>query len=193
MSDDRTAWTGAPVNQPAYPPRPPYAPPQYGPPQFGPPQYGPPPQPPKRRRSPWLWVGLAVAVAIVLGGGGVVAYAALGGDLTHPQNVLKDSGVTACEQLTAVAHHSAVPRPVGAAAGDDGLAILRKEFAGSRYDDLRTAGTEAIDLLKQFTGKNSEGMTLLAGGQFVQKWASLSGACSNHGVEIPSLSDMGGS
>lgn len=69
---------GAPFPPPAQPygaaPQPPYGapPPPYGAPQGYPPIWAPP-APPRRSRKPWI-IGGAVALSLVLGGGGVFAY-----------------------------------------------------------------------------------------------------------------------
>jgi len=148
-----------------------------------------PSPPPKRSRLGIVLV--AVVGALVLIGGGtlisVLAGVGPGAALT------KDKGVRACEAITAVKDGRKLDAS-GIGEGKDGIAILRDAFNHSRYDDLKTAGTAAMDLMRQFAGASDDdslGLAIVAGGQMVEKWSALSGACSAHGVEIPSLSQMG--
>jgi hypothetical protein len=68
---------------------------------------------------------------------------------------------------------------------------LRARFANSRYADLRDSGTKFVDLIWQLSGVSDGGEALgailLMGGQLVQAYSSLSGACAAHGVVIPPL------
>ena len=78
--------------------------------------------------------------------------------------------------------------------GDGSSFRSTTSFAESRHEDLRVAGTEAMDLINQLSGSgNSEadaGLALVAVGQLVQKWGALAGACANHGVTIPKITEM---
>jgi hypothetical protein len=69
----------------------------------------------------------------------------------------------------------------------------RKAFAGSRHEGLRVAGAEVMDLINQLSGDNDDanlGLALAMVGQLVEKWSALAGACANHGVTIPKLTEM---
>lgn len=150
------------------------------------PVYTPPPE-----RSRLGIVLVAVIGALVLIGGAVLISVTFG---VGPGAALtKDKGVRACEAISAVKDGKKI-NTSGLGSGKDGIAVLRDAFNHSRYDDLKTAGTQAMDLMRQFAGASDDqatGLAIVAGGQMVEKWSALSGACSAHGVEIPSFSDMG--
>lgn len=147
-----------------------------------------PPKPPKRKLSGWTWLGIVVAgLAVLLGAATAVVVVA--GYEPGP-NMFRDRGVRACEAIAAVKAGRTV-NTAGLGEGSDGLAVLRDAFAHSRYDDLKTAGTQAMDLVRQFKGSDAAGLAFVAGGQLVEKWSALSGACSAHGVQIPALGEIG--
>lgn len=106
----------------------------------------------------------------------------------RPPGIGTDSGVIACRRLAAVKDTSipVPPLPAGKTRGQQ----ARIEFAASHYSDLRLAGTAAVDLITQYGGQNGDAVALASAGQLVEKWAALSGACSAHGVTIPTLSEM---
>ncbi|MFB9449762.1 hypothetical protein Dvina_01445 [Dactylosporangium vinaceum] len=193
MSDPQSGQFG---QQPyAHPPgNAPWPPPVMPPPQVGPSRR-------KRRRGAGLWIGVGVAVLLVLAGGAVVAGGVTGKG--PAASVFKDSGVAACEQIrdsAAASKASPEPSPKATKSAAESLKAyqaFRKQFADSRYDDLRTAGTEVLDLIFQLSdsGKDSTsdgdaGLAFVAAGQLVQKWATLAGACGNHGVTIPKLTEL---
>lgn len=176
---------------PAYPINSPASPGGFPPGYFQPTQ--PPIQPPRRRKplGGLAWFGILAAVGVILLGGifGVAAFMGQG----PGADLVKDRGVRACEAISAVKAGKQLDVS-GLGSGKDGIAVLRDAFNHSRYSDLKTAGTEAMDLMRQFAGANGDqatGLAIVAGGQMVQKWSALSGACSAHGVDIPSLADMG--
>ncbi|MEV6932612.1 hypothetical protein AB0M46_50105 [Dactylosporangium sp. NPDC051485] len=152
---------------------------------------------PRRRTHAAVWVSVAAAAAVTLTGGALVVAGAAGNG--PAAGIFKDPGVAACEQIrdNAAAARSR-PSSAPASSSQDGLKAyqaLRKQFADSRYGDLRTAGTEVLDLLFQFSGADSAkddnaGLALVAAGQLVQQWATLAGACGNHGVTIPKLTEL---
>jgi len=90
----------------------------------------------------------------------------LSGTLILPPRVSPDSGLAACSALSAAQHHATVtnyPR-------------LRDQFAGTRWPDLRTAGTAYADLaVKLQTAKNTDGY------ETVWFYQRLSTACAKHG------------
>jgi hypothetical protein len=91
-----------------------------------------------------------------------LAAAALGG--THP-GAPQDSGLAAC--MYPLATHD-----VTAA----GYRQIRAQFAGSRWPDLRTAGTDYVDLAVQLlTARAADGY------QTVWFYQRLSGTCARHG------------
>jgi hypothetical protein len=147
-----------------------------------------------RRRRPFgglAWVGIIIVVGTILlvAATGVSALAGVG----PAKNMFRDKGVRACAALAATKTGQRIDTR-GLGSGGDGLAVLRNAFAHSRYADLRTAGTAAIDLLRQYQGGNGDqvsGLAIVAGGQMVDRWAALAGACTAHGVTIPSLAEMG--
>jgi hypothetical protein len=79
----------------------------------------------------------------------------------------KDSGVVACAYPVATQDVSAAE-----------YTRLRAEFAGSRFPDLRNAGTAYVDLAVQLlTARGSDGY------QTVWFYQRLSAACAKHGVK----------
>jgi hypothetical protein len=83
---------------------------------------------------------------------------------THP-GAPQDSGLAACAYPLAT-------QPVPAAE----YPKLRAEFAGSRWPDLRTAGTAYVDLAVQLlTARGTDGY------QTVWFYQRLSAACAKHG------------
>jgi hypothetical protein len=91
----------------------------------------------------------------------LLADAALGG--THP-GVPPDSGLVACGYPLAT-------RDVPATE----YTKLRAEFAGSRFPDLRTAGTAYVDLaVRLLTARGTDGY------QTVWFYQRLSAACTRH-------------
>lgn len=151
-----------------------------------PPHDGPTDLPAVRSSRRPLLIAAGAVVALLLVGGGTFA-------VLRAYNVgpLKDSGLATCEAIRDNKNKNK-------SSGDDKIKAdeylkLRKKFSGSRYDDIRDSGTKFVDLVRQFDGtdKNSDGalgMALVLGGQLVQSYSSLSGACANHGVTIPPLS-----
>lgn len=103
-------------------------------------------------------------------------------------NVLKDSGVKGCERIRAawLASSSAPSTDKETARRE-----LRNQFAGSRHADLRTSGPAVLDLLSQVADDDDGGAALLVMGALVQQWGALQAACGNHGVQIPSITQMG--
>jgi hypothetical protein len=136
--------------------------------------------------------GLTVALV------GVLALAVLAGGTGYVfrDQLFKDSGVAACEAMRDGRRASpATATPTGSSSGKFTVGDyhrMRDLFAKSRHGDLRDAGTKMVDLLWQMaqadtTGEGALGMILILGGQMVQAYSSLSGACANHGVDIPKL------
>lgn len=143
-------------------------------------------RPAKRSRRGWLIAGALVLVALI---GGTLTL--LFGPISPVKKVVpigKDSGVAACEALR---DKTVVSHAVAGESQADGWARARKLFADSRYGDLRDSGTKVVDLIAQYdglsSGGNDTGAALFMGPQIIQAYASLSGACSAHGVNIPAL------
>lgn len=145
--------------------------------------------PPKKSRLGVVLVSVVGALVLI---GGVALASVLTG-IGPGAALTKDKGVRACEAISAVRDGRTL-NVTGLGSGKDGIAILRDAFNHSRYDDLKAAGTAAMDLLRQFKGTSDDaatGLAIVAGGQMVEKWSALSGACSAHGVDIPNLADVG--
>ncbi|SCL29755.1 hypothetical protein GA0070624_3944 [Micromonospora rhizosphaerae] len=68
---------------------------------------------------------------------------------------------------------------------------MRKQFADSRYADIRDAGTAFLDTFWQLgtnaTGSNVVNTTRDLGARLMRAYDALSTACANHGVKIPSM------
>ena len=78
-----------------------------------------------------------------------------------------DSGLVACAYPLATQHVPAAE-----------YTTLRAEFAGSRFPDLRNAGTAYVDLAMQLlTARGTDGY------ETVWFYQRLSAACAKHGVE----------
>lgn len=150
------------------------------------------PDPRARRRRTGLVIGLIAAVVVVL-----VGVATAGVLMVRNVGPFKDSGVAMCEQIRdAKTNNTTV---TGSTSSDgkltlDGYHKLRRQFADSRYADLRDAGTKFIDLAWQLAqstdsgdSEGALGAVLLMGGQIMQLYSSLAGACANHGVDLPPL------
>ena len=119
------------------------------------------PRPPELRNPPARTrraaIGAAAAIPALLLG-------ALGS--THP-GTPKDSGLVACAYPLAT-------QDVPAAE----YRKLRAEFAGSRFPDLRTAGTAYVDLaVALLTARGTDGY------ETVWFYQRLSAACAKHGAK----------
>src|SRR5262245_3861819 len=69
---------------------------------------------------------------------------------------------------------------------------VRRQFADSRYGDIRDAGTRFVDLLWQLSRTGDSGTAaLVIVGPAYEAWASLVGACENHGVSLPAMGASG--
>ena len=106
-------------------------------------------------RSRLFAIGAAAAIAALLLG-------ALGGARSAAP---EDSGVVACAYPLATQD---------VAVGD--YTKIRAEFAGSRWPDLRSAGTAYVDLAMQLPGA-----TYTDGYETVSFYQQLSAACARHG------------
>jgi hypothetical protein len=145
-----------------------------------------PTQPAARSRKPLL-IAVGAVVALVLIGG--VAVAVLRGSNVGP---FKDSGLATCEAIRDDKSKASPKKDGDAKVKEAEYRKLRKLFADSRYSDIRDSGTKFVDLVWQFQGVDTNkegalGMALVMGGQLMQSYSSLSGACANHGVVIPPL------
>jgi hypothetical protein len=157
--------------------------------------------PPPRRRMSALWITLLAGAIVLVGSGAAVAVSAATG-VGPVAGIFKDSGIAACETIrdnAAAKKASAAASPSVKASTDQAAATAtylawRKAFAGSRHEDLRVAGTEVMDLINQLSGSDDNdadlGLALATAGQLIQKWSSLAGACANHGVTIPKITEM---
>jgi hypothetical protein len=107
------------------------------------------------RRTRRLTIGSAAAIPALLIG-------VLGG--THP-DAPHDSGLVACAYPLSTQDVPATDYPK-----------IRAEFAGSRWPDLRNAGTAYVDLAAQLThARGTDGY------QTVWFYQRLSAACAKHG------------
>jgi hypothetical protein len=111
------------------------------------------------RRTRRLTIGSAAAIPALLIG-------VLGG--THP-DAPHDSGLVACAYPLSTQDVPATDYPK-----------IRAEFAGSRWPDLRNAGTAYVDLAVALrTARGTDGY------QTVWFYQRLSAACANHGHATP--------
>jgi hypothetical protein len=156
----------------------------------------PPPRPayalPRRKRRTGLVVLLLVCAFIVGAGGVVVAYGLMGN-----KGPFRDSGITACESMRDRTSAQPSPAPSGKA-GSTGSTMTeaqyratRRQFADSRYGDIRDAGTRFVDLVWQLSRMGGDTAALVLVGPLYQAWASLVGACENHGVSLPAMGASG--
>jgi hypothetical protein len=149
---------------------------------------------PRTRRRGLIIGGLAAIALLALclcGSTGAVLY-------VNNVGPFKDSGLATCESMR---DSRADGEFVDLGDADDGTARFtereyrefRSRFAGSRYDDLREAGTAFADIVWQVSGTGKPGdwlgALLLTGGRLIQAYSDLSGACEEHGVTIPRLTD----
>ncbi len=124
----------------------------------------------------------------------VVAYGLIGN-----RGVFRDSGITACQSIRDHASASASSTPSGNASSAKDPAMTeaqyratRMQFADSRYGDLRDAGTRFVDLVWQLSrmgGDASAALVLV--GPLYEAYASLVGACENHGIGLPAMGASG--
>lgn len=162
------------------PPSQQYPPHTYGQPQvYGQPTY--PVQPPPRRSRSLMWASVALALAVVFAGSGI----------TYAYNkglIFKDSGIKACEAL-----RQGNRTFTGAAQNDTPMTEqqykdLRKVFADSRFDDIRSHGTKLMDLVWQISqltdSKDPEsGFALLPYvGPLTSEVSGLQSACADQGI-----------
>jgi hypothetical protein len=122
---------------------------------------------PRRRRGLWF----AVIIVIVVAAGGAVALA-----LNHRST---DSGVTACQAIATrmIGTDNGHPWPLNKDA--------RADFAGSRFADVRSAGTAMADFLNDPSHTDFEAPDLQD--TVISDYTNLSHACGNHGVTMPPL------
>lgn len=123
-----------------------------------------PPAPSARPSTGRRWLILGTALVVV--GGGVFVGLRL---------LLADTGITACKTMAAYQSPNGVPGPTGPG--------IRADFAGSRYADLRTAGTAMIDLLNDPTTPYNDYIQSAA--TMLADYQNLTKACANHGVTLP--------
>ncbi|MGI5179583.1 hypothetical protein ACQEVZ_24955 [Dactylosporangium sp. CA-152071] len=162
----------------------------------------PVPVAPVRRKASVLWIALLAGAIVLVSGGVALATAAAG--IGPVAGMFKDSGVAACETIrdNAAASQSEKKASPSVTPSSDKAAEAaaylkwRKAFADSRHEDLRVAGTAALDMINQLAGAGQSeddlGLALAMVGQLVEKWSALAGACANHGVVIPKLTEMSG-
>ena len=148
----------------------------------------PPATPPKKRRTGLILGGIgAVVVVVVL----VLSAAAYGLNL----GPLKDSGLSACEAI-----HDNVGVEDSSAAADNTFTVdeyhaVRKQFANSRYTDISRVRNKLLDLLWQLEQSSNSGeddalgAALMLASSIYSAYSSLAGACSNHGIDIPPLTE----
>jgi hypothetical protein len=113
-----------------------------------------------RRRA----IGAAIVTPLLLIDVLSCAHPGAPADSAHP-GAPADSGLAGCTSLSATHHVTAADYPK-----------IRAQFAGSRWPDLRTAGTAYIDLAVQLrTARGTDGYQTV---WFSQR---LSAACAKHG------------
>jgi hypothetical protein len=158
--------------------------------QFHQPPQAPTPYVPQgkmpRRNQPVLILVLVAVFLLLMGG------AAFGALYVNNVGPLNDSGLAMCESMRD-SRKAGLPADEGnALTREERYRELRSRFAGSRYADIRDAGTKFVDLAWQLSGtKDTEalGVGLLLGGQILQSYSAFAGACTAHGVTIPPLTD----
>src|SRR5215469_2097502 len=103
---------------------------------------------------------------VTIGAAAVLSGLLLGAGITSTGSAApRDSGLVACAYPLATQDVPAAEYPK-----------LRAEFAGSRFPDLRTAGTAYVDLAVQLlTARGTDGY------QTVWFYQRLSAACAKHG------------
>jgi hypothetical protein len=123
------------------------------------PRSGPPPLSYRR-----LWLIVAITVVVVA----VVA------PLSY-RYLAPDSGITECKALAAnIKGQTLISLSPG------------RQFAHSRYADLRAAGNKLSDLTSRVGAVNSSTL-MLFGDQLNQDWSDLADACANHGITLPNV------
>lgn len=133
------------------------------------------PHPVNRRRLVVVLVGLAAVAAAAL----VVALVFV------PKAADRiDSGVQACKYISEGRGPDGQPTPTATPEefGEDRTWTpeeyrqIREVFAGSRHEDIQTAGTRFVD--------DANAMNIFG---IMGSYAALSGACANHGYVLPAL------
>jgi hypothetical protein len=118
-------------------------------------------QPARMRRCA---IGAAIVTPLLLIGMLSCARPGAAADSAHP-GTPADSGLAGCTSLSATHHVTAADYPK-----------IRAQFAGSRWPDLRTAGTAYVDLVVQLrTARGTDGYQTV---WFSQR---LDAACAKHG------------
>lgn len=99
----------------------------------------------------------------------------------------KDTGVAACQSFADKAK-SGKQESTSKITADE-YHQLRDVFAHSRYGDLRDAGTKFVDVVWQLSQLGDDAGFAALGfiGPLMSDYASLTGACANHGVTLPPL------
>jgi hypothetical protein len=109
-------------------------------------------------------IGAAIVTPLLLIGVLSCAHPGAPADSARP-GAPADSGLAGCTSLSATHHVAAADYPK-----------IRAQFAGSRWPDLRTAGTAYVDLAVQLrTARGTDGYQTV---WFSQR---LSAACARHG------------
>jgi hypothetical protein len=124
-------------------------------------------------RRVWLrWLAIVVPAGLALG---------LLSSYLYIAKPWQDSGVAMCATFRDIQER----KPVDLTGAS--IPSWRAKFAGSRYGDLRRAGTSFIDQGAQLAaaGHANVGIAILSAPAVVSSYATLVGACGAHGVTLP--------
>lgn len=121
-----------------------------------------------------LWIGLALAVA-VMAGAAFLVWMMRG----------QDSGVAACEAIASGKAADGSASTPGEKMTEREYQQVRGIFARSSDQDIRAHGTKLIDLAWQLQG--SPDSALLVAGPMTEAYTGLAGACAARGHTIPPL------
>ena len=125
----------------------------------------------QKKRSKYFWPAIALIIGLVVGAIIFVASMAAG------TTALKDSGITACQNL---ADNTGKPAA-------EKKPVTSKDFETSGYTDLKVAGTDFVATVKSNTDDEDLAGALGAVSKLHTQYAILQTACANHGVNLPPL------
>lgn len=135
-----------------------------------------------------LAVGAGVAIWLLSSG----TPQAISGTIREAVQPTRDSGIVACEALRDSIEESETTDDTADVFTEDEYQIVRKMFADSEHEAIRTNGAELIDLgwqMEQMKDENGEvGMEAFALlTPFMEAYSGLSGGCAEQGIIIPPL------
>jgi hypothetical protein len=139
---------------------------------------------PPKRHNRILLIALVAVVAIAIATITFTGLFTLGDTVARHNPLAKDPGITACESIR---DHPNSAKPATLTQAD--YQAVRAQLGRSRYDDLRTSGTQLLDLAWQANAASPSdlGSALVLIGPLVNAYAVFSGACAAHNVILPPL------